>query len=109
VVASTYADSRYLQSGTYKIKQRDLPLYEVDDDTDGRMVVKQLQEGVETGCTNWRILTEFTSKSGAVWRYALLSFGRARHAHRPSFGRSSHPHPSALRRIRKFSGRPPVR
>jgi hypothetical protein len=56
VVASTYAESWYLQTGTYVVKQRDLPLYQVRVDRQGRLMVRQLTAGTETGSSTWRIL-----------------------------------------------------
>jgi hypothetical protein len=59
VVASTYAESWYLQTGTYVVKQRDLPLYQVNVDKDGRLIVRKLEAGTESGSTNWRILPDW--------------------------------------------------
>jgi hypothetical protein len=59
VVASTYAESWYLQTGTYVVKQRDLPLYQVTVDHEGRMLVRKLEAGTETGSTTWRILPDW--------------------------------------------------
>ena len=56
VVASTYAESWYLQTGTYVVKQRDLPLYQVSVDGQGRLMVRELKAGTESGSSTWRIL-----------------------------------------------------
>ena len=55
-VASTYQDSWLLQVGAYVVKDRDLPLYQVDLDAGGRMVVKSLRAGVPCGSTTWNVL-----------------------------------------------------
>jgi hypothetical protein len=59
VVAFTYAESWYLQTGTYVVKQRDLPLYQVNVDREGRLAVRKLEAGTETGSTTWRILPDW--------------------------------------------------
>ena len=55
-VASTYADSWLLQTGSYVVKERDLPLYQVDLDTEGQMVMKSLTAGSPCGSTSWSVL-----------------------------------------------------
>jgi hypothetical protein len=55
-VAYTYQDSWLLQAGAYVVKDRDLPLYQVDLDAGGRMVVKSLRAGVACGSTSWKVL-----------------------------------------------------
>jgi hypothetical protein len=59
VVASTYAESWYLQTGTYVVKPRDLPLYRVGVDRQGQLVVRKLEAGTETGSSTWRILPDW--------------------------------------------------
>jgi len=44
-VAYTYEDSWLMHVGAYVVKDRDLPLYQVDLDGSGRMVVKSLRAG----------------------------------------------------------------
>ncbi len=56
VVASTYADSWALQTGTYLVKERDLPLYVVDLNTKGQTVVRPAKVGVPTGRTEYDVL-----------------------------------------------------
>ena len=55
-VASTYADSWLLQTGAYVVKERDLPLYQVDLDPAGQMVMKSLRAGAASGSTSWSVL-----------------------------------------------------
>ena len=56
VVASTYADSWALQTGTYVVKERDLPLYVVDLNAKGQTVVRPAKVGVPTGRTEYDVL-----------------------------------------------------
>ena len=55
-VASTYRDSWMMQMGLYVVKDRDLPLYQVDLDAGGQMSVKSLKAGVPCGRTTWNVL-----------------------------------------------------
>jgi hypothetical protein len=55
-VAHTYEDSWLMQVGAYVVKESDLPLFQVDLDAGGRMVVKSLQAGVPCGSTTWNVL-----------------------------------------------------
>ena len=55
-VAYTYQDSWLMQVGAYIVKDRDLPLYQVDLDANGRMVIKSLRAGVPSGNTTWKVL-----------------------------------------------------
>jgi hypothetical protein len=55
-VASTYEDSWLMQMGLYVVKDRDLPLYQVDLDATGRMNVKSLRAGAPSGRTTWNLL-----------------------------------------------------
>ena len=55
-VAATYQDSWLLQVGAYVVKDRDLPLYQVDLDGGGRMVIKSLRAGAPSGSTSWKVL-----------------------------------------------------
>lgn len=57
-VASTYQDSWLLQVGAYVVKERDLPLYQVDLDAGGRMALKSLRAGVPCGSTSWKVLPD---------------------------------------------------
>ena len=59
VVASTYADSWHLQTGVYVVKARDLPLYQLSIERDGRLLVRELEAGSATGSTKWRILPDW--------------------------------------------------
>jgi len=55
-VAHLYQDSWLMQVGMYVVKDRDLPLYQVDLDAGGQMVVKNLRAGVPCGSTTWNVL-----------------------------------------------------
>jgi hypothetical protein len=55
-VASRYADSWHLQTGEYVVKDRDLPLYKVDVETDGRLVIRRLKPGAPVGVTTSKVL-----------------------------------------------------
>jgi hypothetical protein len=55
-VASSYQDSWLMQMGMYVVKDRDLPLYQVDLDASGQMVAKILRAGEACGSTKWSVL-----------------------------------------------------
>lgn len=55
-VAHTYEDSWLMQNGIYVVQPGDLPLYEVDLDGRGQMVLKSLPAGVPIGATTWNVL-----------------------------------------------------
>jgi len=55
-VVSTYEDSRLLQLGSYVVKERDLPLYQVDLDQAGHMGIRILTAGAQPGITYWKVL-----------------------------------------------------
>ena len=55
-VASAYQDSWLMQVGMYVVKDRDLPLYQVDLDAGGQLIVKSLRAGVPCGSTTWNVL-----------------------------------------------------
>jgi hypothetical protein len=57
-VAYSYRQSRELQIGVYVVRESDLPLYQVDLDENGKMVLKDLKAGVPCGSTDWDILSE---------------------------------------------------
>jgi len=56
IVVSTYGDSSNLQDGSYVVKERDLPLYQVDLDHAGHMVIRTLAAGAQSGITYWGVL-----------------------------------------------------
>ncbi len=56
LVASTYDDSWALQTGTYKVKQSDLPLFQINLDPKGRMITLSLKAGAQCGLTEWNPL-----------------------------------------------------
>jgi hypothetical protein len=58
IVAYTYQDSWLMQVGAYVVKERDLPLYQVDLDAGGRMAIKSLRAGVPCGSTSWKVLPD---------------------------------------------------
>jgi hypothetical protein len=57
-VAYTYQDSWLMQVGAYVVKERDLPLYQVDLDAGGRMAIKSLRAGAPCGSTSWKVLPD---------------------------------------------------
>ena len=56
IVVSTDGDSLSLQDGSYVVKQRDLPLYQVDLDQAGHMAIRILEAGAQSGITFWKVL-----------------------------------------------------
>ena len=56
IVVSTDNDSLCLQDGSYVVKQRDLPLYQVDLDQAGHMAIRILTAGAQSGITYWKVL-----------------------------------------------------
>jgi hypothetical protein len=54
LVVSKYGDSLNLQTGGYLVKETDPPLYRLDVDPDGRLVVRSLKAGVRSDSTDWR-------------------------------------------------------
>ena len=56
IVVSTYGDSSAFQSGSYVVRERDLPLYQVDLDQAGRMVIRSLAAGAQSGITYIQVL-----------------------------------------------------
>jgi hypothetical protein len=55
-VISDYEDSWKLQNGKYAAKEAELPIYQVDLDQTGRMVIRSLKAGAPCGSTYWRAL-----------------------------------------------------
>jgi len=53
IVASTYEDSWALQTGKYVVKDRDVPLYEIRVDQNGRMTQASLEAGFPVGVSHW--------------------------------------------------------
>jgi hypothetical protein len=56
LVVSRYADSWALQNGTYVVLDRDLPLYAVDMDNSGAVILRRLKPGTKSGSTVWTLL-----------------------------------------------------
>ena len=56
IVVLTYTDSSSLQAGTYVVKPRDLPLYQVVLDQAGHMGIRILTAGAQSGLTDWQVL-----------------------------------------------------
>jgi hypothetical protein len=56
IVVSTDSDSSSLQNGSYVVKQRDLPLYQVDLDQAGHMAIRILAAGAQSGITYYDAL-----------------------------------------------------
>lgn len=55
-VTSSYTESCALQEGWYVVKSRDLPLYEVNVDRDGRLFLEDLKAGARTAKTPSKVL-----------------------------------------------------
>jgi hypothetical protein len=53
IVVSTYEDSWALQAGKYVVKERDLPLYEIRVDSNGRMALTSLEAGFPVSVSHW--------------------------------------------------------
>ncbi|HWC95982.1 MAG TPA: hypothetical protein VG456_04515 [Candidatus Sulfopaludibacter sp.] len=53
LVVSRDADANGLQNGTYVVQARDLPLYEVVADPNGRLGIRELQAGQHSDITPW--------------------------------------------------------
>jgi hypothetical protein len=58
IVAASFQQSWTLQDGTYEVRESDLPLYQVDMNGDGQIVVKSLPAGSPCGSTDWNPLVE---------------------------------------------------
>jgi hypothetical protein len=56
IVAFRYADSWALQTGTYVVREQDLPMYAVDLNAAGQAFVRSLEAGVPSGATQWESL-----------------------------------------------------
>jgi hypothetical protein len=52
-VVFNYGDSWRLQTGSYIVKPQDIPLYKVDVDAAGRMIVVSLMPGKVNGVSSW--------------------------------------------------------
>lgn len=57
-VAADYMDSWKLQNGLYVPLPRDLPLYAVDVDGAGNVIIRSLEAGVPCGSTYWKVLPD---------------------------------------------------
>jgi hypothetical protein len=56
IVVSTYVDASRFQEGTYVVKERDVPLYQVTMDQAGHMGIRILTAGAQTGIAYWQVL-----------------------------------------------------
>ena len=56
MVVSTYDESWRIQAGTYVVADKDLPLYEISMDQNGRLATLSLQAGSAVGVTYWNPL-----------------------------------------------------
>ncbi|MGA3094818.1 MAG: hypothetical protein ABSF25_00055 [Bryobacteraceae bacterium] len=63
MVVRSYAESWDLQTGAYMVKPADEPLYAVDLDESGRIVVRLLKAGTVCGSTYWKILPDLIPAS----------------------------------------------
>jgi hypothetical protein len=57
VVAHRYADSWAMQTGTYVPQERDLPLYQVDADAAGNLVLRSTEAGARLGVRSVRVVS----------------------------------------------------
>jgi hypothetical protein len=62
-VVRTYSDSWALQTGIYLVKPADLPIYAVDLDGSGQVVVRDLKAGSLCGSTHWKVLRDLIPAS----------------------------------------------
>ena len=62
-VARTYSDSSALQTGAYLVKPADLPIYAVDLDDSGHVIVRNLKAGTLCGSTHWKVLPDLIPAS----------------------------------------------
>ena len=62
-VVRTYSDSWALQTGIYLVKAADLPIYAVDLDGSGQVVVRDLKAGSLCGSTHWKVLPDLIPAS----------------------------------------------
>ena len=53
LVVATDEDANALQNGTYVVKERDLPLYQVMADPNGKLGIRTLTAGQKTDITPW--------------------------------------------------------
>ena len=63
IVVKTYGDSWDLQTGTYMVKPADEPLYALDLDESGQIVVRALKAGTVCGSTYWKVLPDLLPAS----------------------------------------------
>jgi hypothetical protein len=63
MVVRTYSDSWALQTGAYLVKPADLPIYAVDLDASGQVVVRNLKAGILCGSTHWKVLPDLIPAS----------------------------------------------
>ena len=63
MVVKTYAESWDLQTGVYMVRPADEPLFAVDLDESGRVVVRPLKAGTVCGSTYWKILPDLIPAS----------------------------------------------
>ena len=63
IVVKTYGESWNLQTGAYVVKAADEPLYAVDLDESGQVIVRTLKAGTVCGSTYWKILPDLAPLS----------------------------------------------
>jgi hypothetical protein len=56
LIVSTYKDSWALQSGGYIVRARDVPLYQLDLDEQGRLILRSLKAGDRCESTSWDVI-----------------------------------------------------
>jgi hypothetical protein len=63
IVVREHSDSWDLQTGSYRVKPADLPIYAVDLDASGKVVVRSLKAGSLCGGTHWKALPDLVPAS----------------------------------------------
>src|SRR5262249_50750465 len=66
IVARSYADSWHLQTGVYVVQPRDVPLYKIDLDRQGRIFIRSPEAGKPCGSTYWKTLKDWMPGTGAA-------------------------------------------
>jgi hypothetical protein len=61
IVAFHYADSWALQTGTYVVKEADLPMFAVGLNEAGQLAIRNLQAGTRSGRSDWMVLPPLLS------------------------------------------------
>ena len=63
LVVARYGDSIAMQRGTYVMKERDLPAYQVYPDAAGRLLTRSMKAGALCGSTSLRVVSDWIPSS----------------------------------------------